>query len=304
MQKRFKIFISYRRKGGYDTAKLLYDRLRLDGYSVFFDMDALENGDFDSELEKKVRKCKDFLLVLSPGIFDRFREPGYNAKDDWVRQEIICALQTNKNIIPLMLEDFAYPKRLPEDIKDLSRKNSIDLNPRHFDTIYEKMKAYFLLSKPRLAVRLKKQMRFLISLVFLAFLALSFYVFMIHTQAKEMKMIADSAILANDAEVAKLKDSLRVAKEQELAIARDSMRIATEVEMAILRDSIDMYIELIESLKTKQKAIPTPKAATVATASTPAKTATKTTVPAKTATTPAKTATTAKKTATTAKKTK
>jgi hypothetical protein len=72
MAKKFDIFISYRRKGGFDSAKLLYDRLRLDGYSVSFDMDTLERGDFDSELESRVKKCRDFMVVLTPGIFDRF----------------------------------------------------------------------------------------------------------------------------------------------------------------------------------------------------------------------------------------
>jgi hypothetical protein len=49
---KFKIFISYRRKGGYDTAKLIYERLKMDGYSVSFDLDTLENGNFGNELEK------------------------------------------------------------------------------------------------------------------------------------------------------------------------------------------------------------------------------------------------------------
>jgi len=284
MQKRFKIFISYRRKGGYDTAKLLYDRLRLDGYSVFFDIDALENGNFDNELETKVKKCKDFLLVLNPGVFDRFRESGYDPKDDWVRQEIICALQAKKNIIPLTLEGFTFPKRLPDDIKDISRKNSVELHSRHFDAVYEKLKESFLLSKPRLGVRLKKQIRFFMSLMFLAFLALSFYVFMVHTQAKEAKIIADSVILAKEAEVAKLKDSLRVAKENEMAIVRDSTRISKDVEMAILKDSMmdskDAEIEILRDsiakyknlLKNKQVA--SPPAVKKAPVATPAKTAT------------------------------
>ncbi|MCL2282154.1 MAG: toll/interleukin-1 receptor domain-containing protein, partial [Fibromonadales bacterium] len=273
----FKIFISYRRKGGYDTAKLLYDRLRLDGYSVFFDIDALENGNFDNELKKKVKKCKDFLLVLNSGVFDRFREPGYNAEDDWVRQEIICALQANKNIIPLMLSDFVFPKKLPNDIKDLSRKNSIDLSPMHFDSAYEKMKDSFLLSKPRLGVRLKKQIRFFISVLFLAFLALVFYVFMIHSQAKEAKIMADSVIFAKEAEVVKLKDSLRIAKENEMAIVRDSSQISKNVEMAILRDSmmaskdaeikilrdsVTMYKQLLVSKKAAPAAKPAPAAKT------------------------------------------
>jgi len=278
---KYNIFISYRRKGGYDTAKLLYDRLRLDGYSVFFDIDTLENGNFDNELEKKVKKCKDFLLILSPGVFDRFRETGYDAKDDWVRQEIICALQAKKNIIPLTLEDFAFPKRLPDDIKELSRKNSIELHSRHFDSVYEKLKESFLLTKPRLGVRLKKQIRFFMTVLLVAFLALSFYVYTIHIQAKEAKITADAVIFAAEAEVAKLKDSLRVAKENEIAIVRDSTRISKDVEVAILkdsmidakdaeieilRDSIAMYKRLLRNKQTAATAAPAAK--TTATAKT------------------------------------
>ncbi len=64
---KYDIFISYRRKGGYDSAKLLYDRLRIDGYNVSFDIDTLVNGDFDTELEQRVADCKDFLLILRRG---------------------------------------------------------------------------------------------------------------------------------------------------------------------------------------------------------------------------------------------
>jgi len=167
--KKFEIFISYRRKGGYDTAKLLYDRLRLDGYSVFFDMDALEKGDFDSELEQRVYDCKDFLLVLNPGVFDRFFDPDCNPKDDWVRQEIICALEKNKNIVPLTLDGFVYPNNLPEDVKNITKKNAIELNPRYFENAYELMKQKFLLSKPNWVKRNKK---LIISFFFTLLLAL------------------------------------------------------------------------------------------------------------------------------------
>ncbi len=37
----FDIFISYRRDGGYETAKHLYDLLTRDGYKVSFDLDTL-----------------------------------------------------------------------------------------------------------------------------------------------------------------------------------------------------------------------------------------------------------------------
>jgi hypothetical protein len=173
MAKKFEIFISYRRKGGYDTAKLLYDRLRMDGYSVSFDIDTLEKGDFDNELEQRVYDCKDFLLVLNPGVFDRFFDTEYDPKDDWVRQEIICALRTNKNIVPLILDGFVYPKNLPADVKDITRKNAIDLNPKHFEGAYANMKRKFLISKPHWTKRSKK---LIISLISVFLLGISAYV--------------------------------------------------------------------------------------------------------------------------------
>ena len=50
----YDIFISYRRKGGYETAKHLFDLLSRDGYKVSFDIDTLRNGDFDISLLKRV----------------------------------------------------------------------------------------------------------------------------------------------------------------------------------------------------------------------------------------------------------
>ena len=50
----FDIFISYRRQGGYDTAKHLNDLLVRDGYRVSFDIDTLRNGDFDVQLLNRI----------------------------------------------------------------------------------------------------------------------------------------------------------------------------------------------------------------------------------------------------------
>ena len=46
---KYDIFISYRREGGYDTAKHLNDLLVRDGYRVSFDIDTLRNGPFDKQ---------------------------------------------------------------------------------------------------------------------------------------------------------------------------------------------------------------------------------------------------------------
>ena len=247
----FNIFISYRRKGGFDTAKLIYDRLRMDGYSVSFDIATLENGNFDNELEKRVKKCKDFIIILNPGIFDCFSEDGYDAKDDWVRREISCAIKANKNIIPLLLDDFTYPRRLPSDIKDLSRKNGIDINPKLFETSYEKLKENFLHSKPHWKIRHKKHIRYFIATLTFAFVL--YLAYFLYTgfyrekdlEAKEWKAAAQRA------------DSIRVAREIEFVRSMDSLKIAIGVEMIYSIDSMKNTIEkleyLVDSLKKAQK---------------------------------------------------
>jgi len=247
----YNIFISYRRKGGFDTAKLIYDRLRMDGYSVSFDIATLENGNFDNELEKRVKKCKDFIIILSPGIFDCFSEEDYDAKDDWVRREISCAIKAKKNIIPLVLDDFAYPRRLPSDIKDINRKNGIDINPKLFETSYEKLKQNFLHSKPHWKIRHKKQIRYLIgSLVLVFVLGLAYLLYTGFYQKKDLEAREWKA-------TAQRTDSIRIAREVEFAQSIDSLKIAIEVEMIHSIDSMKNTIErlryLVDSLKKAQK---------------------------------------------------
>jgi len=224
MSKKFEIFISYRRKGGYDTAKLLYDRLRMDGYSVSFDIDTLEKGDFDNELEQRVYDCKDFLLVLNPGVFDRFFDPECDPKDDWVRQEIKCALEKNKNIVPLILDGFAYPKNLPEDVKNITKKNAIDLNPKHFEGAYARMKQKFLLSKPRWITRHKKLLIF--SFLAVVILGITAYIY-------------KQAELQTEKIAAQYADSIKIAMQQ-----ADSMRKAE-------LDSIKRYYDSIKNPQSK-----------------------------------------------------
>ena len=79
MKKRIKydIFISYRRDGGESTAKILRDKLSELGYQVFFDVESLRSGDFNTKLYSVIEECEDFLLVLSPGrpLFSRSCAP-------------------------------------------------------------------------------------------------------------------------------------------------------------------------------------------------------------------------------------
>lgn len=102
------IFISYRREGGLEVAKYLYENL-IEDYNVFFDNASLRSGPFEPEIISNVKKCDDFLLIITEDTFDRCVNPG-----DWITKECMTALQNNKNIIPVFVNCTHCPKKLFE----------------------------------------------------------------------------------------------------------------------------------------------------------------------------------------------
>lgn len=128
------IFISYRRDGGDVTAKLICEALKNKGYSVFYDYDSLKGGVFDSRILESIDECNDVVLVLPKKALARCKD-----KKDWVRQEIRYALQTEKNIIPVMLDGFEFPKKLPDDIRDVARYNGVRFHMDFFETVIDKI---------------------------------------------------------------------------------------------------------------------------------------------------------------------
>jgi len=145
---KYDVFISYRREGGYDTAKHLYDLLTRDGYRVSFDIDTLRNGDFDTSLLNRIDECKDFILIVDAHAFDRTLNPNFNPNNDWLRQELAYALKMKKNIIPIFLSGVSgFPINLPMDIAEVIRKNGPEYNRYYFNEFYEQLKKRFLHSK-------------------------------------------------------------------------------------------------------------------------------------------------------------
>ena len=105
MKTKYDIFISYRRDGGQDAAKLLVEKLRQDNYNVSFDQENLGNGDFNKQLLKRIEECEDFILICDAKVFDRILEN--KDEKDWLRVELAKA----------------FPKELPSDIDKVRYKN-------------------------------------------------------------------------------------------------------------------------------------------------------------------------------------
>ena len=143
----YDIFLSYRRDGGETMAILLRDRLTAKGYNVFLDIENLNSGTFNNKLFDVIDNCKDFVLICSKDSLNRCMNDG-----DWVRMEIVRALQKNKNIIPIMLRGFVFPDVLPNDMEAVRMHNGVNANSHeYFDASIDRMAEKFLVSKPKVS---------------------------------------------------------------------------------------------------------------------------------------------------------
>ena len=113
------IFISYRRSN-WLTARFIKAELEKRGYKVFLDKESIEKGMFPEQLYRGIEESLNVIVVLAPDTLDRCYDEG-----DWVRKEISHSLQMNKNIVPYMLENFNWPRDLPDDIEALSQTEGV-----------------------------------------------------------------------------------------------------------------------------------------------------------------------------------
>ncbi|KFD51205.1 hypothetical protein M514_07969 [Trichuris suis] len=125
LSKHIDIFISYRRSTGNQLASLIKVLLQLRGHKVFIDVDRLYAGNFDSSLLKNIQAAKHFVLVLTPRSLDRCL--GDEECQDWVHREVKCALEHNKNLIPVFDPMFEWPdeNQIPADIRAITRVNGV-----------------------------------------------------------------------------------------------------------------------------------------------------------------------------------
>ena len=115
MQTKFDIFISYRRSGGKDLARMIKESLTARDYNVFLDFDGLKDGHFDEKIMKAIDDAPVFILVLSKGSMERCVD-----ENDWVRKEIEYALSKGKQIIPIdpNHEFDGFPDGMTPELKD------------------------------------------------------------------------------------------------------------------------------------------------------------------------------------------
>ena len=110
----YDIFISYRRDGGAQYARILQLMLSQRGYRVFLDYDELRDGIFSDKIQAAIHEAPVYVLVLSKGSLARCVN-----EEDWLRREIVLAVQDNKQIIPVNPDNTfdEIPEGVPEEVK-------------------------------------------------------------------------------------------------------------------------------------------------------------------------------------------
>lgn len=129
------IFISYRRDDSAAEAAALYRELRgeSDEDLVFMDTSTVEPGrKWTEEIESALESAETIIAVIGPDWIKASNEWGQrriDQKDDWVRREILFALNSNKKIIPTFVRGARQPPKevLPKDIDNLFSFQSIEL---------------------------------------------------------------------------------------------------------------------------------------------------------------------------------
>lgn len=137
------VFISYRRTNA-PWALAVFQHLHHHGYDVFFDFMGLASGDFESNIIGNIRARAHFLVLLTPSALDGCVRP-----DDWLRREIETALETKRNIVPLMLEgfDFNTPRiadQLTGQMRVLTRYNALRVPVEYFEAAMGRLRDLFL----------------------------------------------------------------------------------------------------------------------------------------------------------------
>src|SRR6476619_7562018 len=99
------VFVSYRRSDE-PWGLAIFQDLTQHGYDVFIDYDGIASGNFETVILENIRARAHFLVLLTPAALERCDDP-----NDWMRREIEAALDSKRNIVPLMLAGFDFGTR-------------------------------------------------------------------------------------------------------------------------------------------------------------------------------------------------
>ncbi len=114
--KKYDSFINYRRANN-GTVCGSYLAGLLSGYSVFYDVSSITEGQFDSQIRKVLQNTERFILVVTEGAFSRPETPDRRV---WYYEEIDLAIQLVglNRITPIIFSGLFNEDILPNSSKN------------------------------------------------------------------------------------------------------------------------------------------------------------------------------------------
>lgn len=137
------LFISYRRSDAQQASLGLYFQLRsrLGSKGVFMDRSGIAAGDvWPQRLRRALEEATVVLAVIGPGWLtaaDQYGRRRIDMADDWVRTEILHALESGKPIVPLLVSpvtDMPPAEGLPGKLISMRRHHALTLRDDHWES--------------------------------------------------------------------------------------------------------------------------------------------------------------------------
>ena len=137
------VFISYRQVDRW-AALAIFKDLTQHGYDVFIDYDSIASGDFEHVIVDNIKARAHFVVLLTPRALERCDDPS-----DWLRREIEIALDSKRNIVPLLLDGFTFEapiavQRLQGALAPLRRYQGLTVPDDFFDAAMERLRTKYL----------------------------------------------------------------------------------------------------------------------------------------------------------------
>lgn len=132
-QNSYDIFISYRRKDengkewGTNIARNVYQAFESRGYKgrVFLDHSHIGPEDFEAKILGAIKQSKVFVFIITKDSLNRCVAEG-----DWVRREILQAIELNLKIIlinPDLEFNGEFPDGFPDELSTIKTQNRMEL---------------------------------------------------------------------------------------------------------------------------------------------------------------------------------
>ncbi len=135
------VFVSYRRSDCPWFVGVLQHHLP--ELRWFVDADIPPTHDFEVAIRRELGSCRTLVLVIGRNWTRRrttFRRP-LRAKDDWVRIELLAAIERKMRILPVLVDGAKMPPKSwwPSDLETVSTRVAVEARWPHLDRVVQEL---------------------------------------------------------------------------------------------------------------------------------------------------------------------